>query len=462
MTNEEIEVKAGELFANTDLTAVRRSLAEMNPVDIAEILGEYYERTDEDDPSLVKVFRLLSKDAAAEVFAYLDGGVQQSIVTRIKDNEIRSIVEDMFLDDAVDFIEEMPASVVTRVLSNLPKERREEINRFLKYHENSAGSIMTNEYVSLKKTLTVAETFAKIRAEGIDKETIYTCYAVDSERRLLGSVTVRTLLLSEPSAVIGDIMDTNIISAAATDDKENIAIDFRTYGLLAMPVVDNENRLVGIVTVDDVMEVQEAEATEDFELMAAMSPSEEPYLKTSVLALTRHRLPWLLILMLSATVTGTIITGFETALSALPVLMAFIPMLMDTGGNAGAQSSTLVIRGMAVGEVELGDTLRVLWKELRVALVCGGALAAVNFLRVILFYRGAAADGSNPALLSLTVSLALLATVVLSKTVGCLLPLAAKKVRLDPAVMASPVITTVVDAGGLLLFFTIAKLLLGI
>ncbi|MDR2502655.1 MAG: magnesium transporter [Oscillospiraceae bacterium] len=440
------------LFECSDFAEVRRALREMNSVDIAGLFEERFEHADEEDPAIVRVFRMLPKDTAADVFAYMSGDLQQSVVSRIKDHEIRAIVDDMFIDDAVDFIEEMPAIVVRRVLENVRPETREMINKFLKYPENSAGSVMTNEYIDLKEHLTVQETFDKIRREGQDKETIYTCYVTDSARRLLGTVSVRTLLLSSPNDKIGGVMEKGIISAVTTDDREEIANDFRKYGLLTMPVVDNEGRLVGIVTVDDVMMIQEEEATEDFEIMAGMSPSEEPYLKTSVVRLTRNRIIWLLLLMLSATITGTIISGFEDALSALPVLISFIPMLMDTGGNAGAQSSTLIIRGMALEEIELHDTLRVLWKELRVALACGVLLSVVNFVRVILMQKD--------AIVALTVSFALLGTVVLAKTVGCLLPIGAKRLKLDPAVMASPVITTIGDAGALILFFAMSKLLL--
>ncbi|MDR0862700.1 MAG: magnesium transporter [Oscillospiraceae bacterium] len=438
-----------ELLATNDIAAIKSALAEMNPVDVAEEFDEL-----DDSASVVKLFRVLPKDTAADVFAYLSHDRQQEIVSAIKDKEVARIIDDLFLDDAVDFIEEMPAFVVKRVLSNLPPEKRDAINHFLKYPENSAGSIMTIEYIDLKAHLTVAETFEKIRAEGVDKETIYTCYVIDAARRLVGTVSVRTLLLSLPTDTIGEIMERSIISATTYDDKETLANDFRRYGLLAMPVVDNEKRLVGIVTFDDVMTVQEEEATEDFELMAAMSPSDEPYLKTSVLKLTQNRILWLMLLMLSATVTGSIISGFEDALAVMPALVAFIPMLMDTGGNAGSQSSTLIIRGMALDEIRLSDVFRVLWKEVRVSLLCGGALAAVNFLRIVLL--------QHEPTVALAVSLAILATVVLAKTVGCLLPMGAKLLRLDPAVMASPVITTVVDAGALLLFFAFAKGLLGV
>lgn len=423
-------------------------LKTMNAADIAEELEAMEEK------ETILIFRMLPKDAASEVFAYLSSDVQEKIISAVRDHEIKDIVDELFVDDAVDFIEEMPANIVKRVLENVPAGKRDIINQFLKYPEDSAGSVMTIEYIGIKEHFTVRETYSYIREKGVDKETIYTCYVIDSERRLIGTVSVRTLLLAQFEDTIGDIMDTLIISAKTDDDKEQLANDFRKYGLLAMPVVDNENRLVGIVTVDDVLTVVEEEATEDFEIMAAISPTDEPYLKTSVWNMTKHRLPWLLLLMLSATLTGSIISGFEEALAVLPALVAFIPMLMDTGGNSGAQSSTLVIRGMAVDELSLPDVWRVLWKETRVALVCGLALSAVNFIRIVLLGQG--------IMMGLAVSMALLCTVILAKSVGCLLPMIAKKLRMDPAVMAAPVITTVVDAGALLIFFGIAKMIFGI
>ena len=426
-----------------DYATLKETLKNSNPVDVAEGLEDL------DDEQAIKLFRMLPKDNAAEVFAYLSRDTQQNIVNAIKDNEISRIIDDLFLDDAVDFIEEMPAGVVKRVLVNLPAEKREMINHFLKYPEGTAGSIMTIEYVDLKEHLTVTEAFERIRRDGVDKETIYTCYVIDAARQLLGAVSVKTLLLSSPKDKIGDIMERDVIFAATGEDKESIANDFRKYGLLAMPVVDNENRLVGIVTVDDVLEVQEEEATEDFELMAALSPSDEPYLRTSIWVLTKNRIPWLLLLMLTATITGSIIAGFEESLSMMPVLITFIPMLMDTGGNSGAQSSTLVIRGIALEEITQSDIAKVWWKEVRVAVLCGGALSTVNFVRILIMNRS--------PLIAFGVSLALYITVVFAKTVGCLLPQFAKRLKLDPAVMASPVITTIVDAGALLVFFAIAK-----
>ena len=433
--------KSGD--AIQDYTSLREMLQNTNPVDIAERFEDL------DDQQAIRLFRMLPKATAVEVFAYLPRDMQQDIINAIKDYEISNIIDDLFLDDAVDFIEEMPAGVVKRVLSNLPSEKREMINTFLNYPEDSAGSIMTIEYVDLKEHLTVAETFDRIRREGVGKETIYTCYVIDAERRLLGAVTAKALLLASPTDKIGDIMERDIQFAATGDDVESLSNEFRKYGLLAMPIVDSEQRLVGIVTVDDVLEVQEEEATEDFEIMAAISPSDEPYLKTSVWSLARNRLPWLIILMLTATITGIILRGFEDAMMAIPILITFIPMLMDTGGSGGSQSSTLIIRGLALEEIELQDVLKVLWKELRVSLLCGLVLAFVNFLRVLVMH--------SDATLGWSVSLALWITVVIAKLVGCMLPLAAKKLKLDPAVMAAPVITTIVDACALLVFFGIAR-----
>jgi magnesium transporter len=435
-----------KIINGTSVVEMKEMLSGMNAVDVAEELENL------EGQLAVKVFRMLGKDMAADVFAYLSKDMRQCIVDIISDKEIGRIIDDLFLDDAVDFIEEMPANVVRRVLAAVDKDTRELINHFLKYPEDSAGSLMTIEYVGLRANATVLEAFKQIREAGVDKETIYTCYVMDADRRLLGAVSARTLLLSELDDIVGDIMDTNIISAKTTDDKEEVVNDFRKYGLLAVPVVDHENRLVGIVTVDDAFEAHEEEATEDFELMAAMSPSDEPYLRTGVWELTKNRVLWLLLLMLSATVTGSIISGFEGALAGVPALIAFIPMLMGSGGNAGAQSSTMVIRGMAIEEIELKDALVVFWKELRVAMLCGAALMAVNFCRVLLT--------NGDLMLALTVSAALFSTIILAKSVGSMLPMAAKKLKMDPAVMASPVITTVLDASSLLVYFALAKLIM--
>jgi len=439
-----------------DFTSLREILINTNPVDIAE----RFENLDE--KQVIRVFRMLPKDTAAEVFANMQRDMQQDIINAIQDYEISHIVDELFLDDAVDFIEEMPAGVVKRVLSNLPADKRDMINTFLQYPEDSVGSIMTIEYVDLKEHFTVAETFDRIRREGVDKETIYTCYVIDAERRLLGVVTAKTLLLSSPKKKIGDIMERDVVFASTGDDVESLANEFRKYGLLAMPIVDNEKRLVGIVTVDDVLEIQEEEATEDFEIMAAMSPSDEPYLKTSIWELVKNRLPWLVILMLTATITGLILEGFEEAIAVIPILVTFIPMLMDTGGSGGSQSSTLVIRGLALEEIKLRDVLKVLWKELRVAIICGFALAIVNFVRILIMYSRSDEVGQIVGELGISVSLALWITVLIAKIVGCMLPLGAKLLKLDPAVMAAPVITTIVDACGLLVFFGMAKIVFGL
>ena len=435
-----------KLLIDGEVVLSKEVLSAMHVVDIAE------QMEDLDEHDAIKVFRMLPKDTAAEVFAYLPHDVQQDIVGGIADREIGGIIDELFLDDAVDFIEEMPANVVRRILAAVPKQKRDIINQFLKYPKDSAGSIMTIEYVALKKNITVTMAFKEIRAKAIEKETIYTCYVIEPNRRLIGTVSVLTLLMADPDQRIGDIMDTNIISAQTTEHKEDLVSDFGKYDLLAMPVVDSEDRLVGIVTVDDALDVQEEAATEDFELMAAVTPSDDPYLKTGVFMLSKNRFPWLLILMVTAMLTGGIISHYE---ETMPFALAvFIPLLMDTGGNAGSQSSTLIIRGMAVGEIALGDVLRVLWKEMRVALLCGAALVAVNFVRMLLM--------GHDMLMMLTVSITLYLTLILSKSIGCLLPMAAKKLRLDPAIMAAPVITSIVDASALLIYFTLAAAILSL
>ncbi len=404
----------------------------------------------------ITVFRTLNKEMAAEVFAYMDSDMQAHIVNSITDREISEIIADLFVDDAVDFLEEMPASVVRRVLQNADAETRELINQFLQYPENSAGSIMTAEFVHLHKSMTVADAILRIRRTGIEKETVYTCYVTDENRHLEGIVSVKTLLISDDRDIIMDIMETDYLSATTTEDREDVAKMFSKYGLLSLPVVDNENRLVGIVTVDDAVDVIEQEATEDFEKMAAMLPSEKPYLKTGVFELARNRFVWLIVLMVSAMVTGAVLQSYEAAVAAVPALFTFIPMLTDTGGNAGSQSATMIIRGLAISEIRMSDFFRVVWKELRVSLLVGVLLSAVNFVRVLLTY------GQDPdkIMLSLTVSVTLLCTVVVAKVVGGILPLVAKFLRADPAVMASPIITTLVDAFSLVLYFTLSQIFL--
>ena len=420
------------------------------PVDIAEGLEEV-----EDSSKVIKLFRMLPKDIASDVFSYMTSDQQQLIAESATNAEIKALVDDMFMDDAVDFLEEMPANVVKKVLQNADETTRATINQLLNYPENSAGSLMTIEYVDLHDYFTVRKAMDYIRRTGIDKETVYTCFVIDDQRHLVGQVSLRKLIIAPESTVIRDIMDTNIVSAMTTDDQEAVADDFRRYDLTSIAVCDKEERLVGIITIDDIVDVIQDENTEDIKKMAAIIPSDEAYLKTSVWNLVTHRLPWLLLLMISATFTSTIITHFETLLSGAVVLTAFIPMLMDSAGNSGSQTSVTVIRNMALGEVELSDWFRVLFKELRVAVLSGLALAAVNFLRMMIFT-------SAGMMVSLTVSVTLLCTVVIAMAVGCLLPMGAKRLGLDPAVMASPMITTIVDACSLLIYFMIATAMLGL
>ncbi|MCL1914188.1 MAG: magnesium transporter [Eubacteriaceae bacterium] len=436
------------LLNEAERFVLRKELDQMNHVDIAEELEELGES------DTLKVFRMLSKDKAADTFAYLDSTIQQSIIEAITDREIGSIIDELFLDDAVDFIEEMPANVVRRVLANVAPDKRDMINSFLKYPEDSTGSIMTIEFVDLKDEMTVAEAFARIRSVGPNKETVYTCYVIDNARKLIGFVSARTLFLSNHDSFIKDIMEPNVIFARTSDDKEDLMNSFRKYGYLAMPVVDSEDRLVGMVTFDDALTVQEEEDTEDFEKMAALKPSQNTYLKTTVFELSKNRIFWLLLLNLSVFLTGSIVAMHEGMLAVMPSLVAFMPLLMDTSGDAGSQSSTLVIRGLALEEIKLSDILKVFFIELRVALICGGVLAVVNCFRIMAF--------GNSFPLALTVSLSLYVTIILSKTAGAILPIVGKMVNLDPAVMAGPALTTIVDAVSILIYFSIAKAILGL
>lgn len=444
-----MERRIVDLINENKVQDIRNELLELNIVDIANVLEEV------DKHQLVMIFRILPKDVASGVFAYIPVELQQHLVESITDKEVKGIIDELFLDDAVDFIEEMPANIVKKVLKNTDEELRKLINQLLNYPDYSAGSIMTVEYVDLKKEMTVKEAIGHIKKTGVDKETINTCYVIGKNRTLEGVVSIRKLILSDDDQIIKDILNDDVISIKTTDDQENTAQLFKKYDLTAMPVVDNENRLVGIITVDDIVDIIEQENTEDLQKMAAMQPSEEEYLKTGVFELAKHRITWLLILMLSATFTGNIIKRFEDVLQSVVVLTAFIPMLMDTGGNAGSQSSTLIIRGLALGEISMSDALKVFWKELRVSMVVGLILAFVNFLRI--FYL----EGVG-AMVSLTVCITLFMTVVLAKVVGGLLPIAAKSVKLDPAIMASPLITTIVDAFSLIIYFKMAHMLIGI
>ena len=420
------------------------------PVDIAEGLEEV-----EDSSKVIKLFRMLPKDISSDVFSYMNSDQQQLIAESATNAELKALVDDMFLDDTVDFLEEMPANVVKKVLQNADESTRKLINQFLNYPENSAGSLMTIEYVDLRDYFTVRKAMDYIRRTGIDKETVYTCYVIDEQRRLVGHVSLRKLIVAPESTYIRDIMDTNTVSATTTDDQEVVAEDFRHYDLTSIAVTDKENRLVGIITIDDIVDVITEENTEDIKKMAAIIPSDEEYMDAGVMHLVAHRLPWLMIMMISATLSSTIITSFESVLAGAVVLTAFIPMLTGSAGNSGSQTSVTIIRNMALGEVELGDWLRVLWKEARVGVVCGAALAAVNFLRMMIF-------SGTTVVISLIVSVTLMLAIVMASSVGCLLPMGAKRLGFDPAVMASPMITTIVDAASLLLYFMIASVMLGL
>lgn len=443
---EDIEEQIEELLKNRKFAALSKILKELNPADVAALM---HSMPEEDLPV---VFRILPKELAAETFAELDGDVQELLIKSFSDKELRAVMDELFVDDAVDMIEEMPANVVSRILRNTDADTRKVINSILKYPEDSAGSIMTIEYVYLRKDMTVKDAFRQIRQVGVDKETIYTCYVTEN-RKLIGTITVKDLLLSADDCVIEDIMDSHVIFVDAYEDKEIVAENFRKYGLLAMPVVDKEERLVGIVTFDDAMDVIQEENTEDIEKMAAIMPTDKPYLKTGVFETWKKRIPWLLLLMVSATFTSSILSHFEEALAAQSVLIAFIPMLMDTGGNAGGQASVTIIRGLSLNEISMGDILRIIWKEIRVAVICGITLAVVSFGKVLLIDR-----------VSLTVaaviSATMLMTVLVAKVVGCTLPVLAKRIGFDPAVMASPFITTIVDALSLVIYFKIATLVL--
>lgn len=438
-----------EAIENKQYRYLKEELSKVNEVDIALFIEELKPQ------EAITVFRTLPKEIAAEVFSFFTIEMQQHIISSITEREISDIIEDLFVDDAVDLLEELPANVVKRILQNVNNDTRALINQFLQYPENSAGSIMTAEFVDLKKNMTVKDAFLRIRRTGIDKETVYTCYITDKERHLEGLVSVKRLLLSKDDEIISNIMKTNIISVTTTDDKEDVAKLFSKYALISIPVVDHENRLVGIVTFDDAVEVIEQEATEDFEKMAAMTPSERPYLKTGVFSLAKNRLTWLLILMITAMITGIILQKYEHAFTAIPLLVTFIPMMTDTGGNAGSQSSTLIIRGMALSEINTSDIFKVFWKEFRVSLITGTVLSVVNYVRLIIIY-----PGQN--MMALTVSLSLLLTVVIAKTVGGILPIIAKLTKADPAIMAAPLITTVVDTFSLIIYFSLAKYLLKI
>ena len=439
---------------------VRDVMVTMNPADIAAVLEDV-------SPAVLPVvFRLLPKELAAETFVEMSSENEELLIRAFSDSELKAVVEELYADDAADIVEEMPANLVSRILQQADPAFRKTINEILKYPEDSAGSIMTTEYVDLHPDMTVTAAMAHIRRTGVDKETINTCYVTEKKgRRLVGAVSIRTLLLADEDATVGDIMKTNIVSVSTLEDQEEIAQLFSKYDLIAMPVVDGENRMVGIVTVDDAIDVMEEEVTEDIEVMAAITPTDKPYLQTSVWRIWASRIPWLLLMMVSATFTGLIISSFESALAVLPVLTAFIPMLMDTGGNSGSQTSVTIIRGISLGDIEFRDIFRVMWKEFRVSMLCGVCLAVCTSAKILLvdFLLLGNGTGNWPEnfLVAAVVGVTLIVTVFAAKLIGCTLPLLAKKIGFDPAVMASPFITTIVDAVSLLVYFAVASAIMG-
>ena len=458
LENERTELleQIEELIQRKQYAQLRDMLLPLEAADIASICADL------DEERLPLVFRLLPKELAAEVFVELDSDEQEMLIRGFSNTELKEVLDELYLDDTVDIVEEMPANVVKRILKHSDPETRKSINEILKYPDDSAGSIMTTEFVDLKETMTVEDALKRIRRTGPDKETINICYVIDDRRHLIGLLSIRTLLLAEDDDIIGDIMERNFIAVQTLDDQEAVARALSKYDFLALPVVDTEERLVGIVTVDDAMDVLQEEVTEDIEKMAAILPSDKPYLKTSTLETYKARIPWLLLLMISATFTGQIISSFEDALAAATILTAYIPMLMDTGGNCGSQASVTVIRGISLNEIEFSDIFRVIWKEIRVAVVCGATLAAANFVKLMLVDRLLFHNAAMTIPVAAVICCTMVCTVLCSKLVGCSLPLLAKKIGFDPAVMASPFITTIVDALSLLIYFRFATLLLGI
>ncbi|MCD8334491.1 MAG: magnesium transporter [Clostridiales bacterium] len=444
-----------DLVKDKEFRKLKFLLERMNEADVAEFLEELPMQQS------VLVFRMLPKSTASDVFAFLPVEIQKEIILAITDKELQTIVEDLYMDDVVDMLEELPASVVRRVLENATPETRKTINQFLNYPENSAGSIMTAEYISLKRGMTVSQSFDYIRAHGQDKETIYVLYVTDAERHLEGVVTVKDLLMHGYEVPIEELMDVNVISCVTTDDQEDAANLMKKYDLLSLAVVDTEDRLVGLITVDDAVDVMQQEATEDMEKMAAMLPSDRAYLKTSVFDTWKARIPWLMLLMISATFTGAIIDSFEDALAVCTVLTGFIPMLMDTGGNSGSQASVSVIRGLSLKEIEFDDLFRVIWKEIRVAVLCGVTLACVNFVKILLVDKMLMGREGITLVVDAVVCATLMLTIICAKCIGCILPMLADRLGFDPAVMASPFITTLVDAVSLLIYFQLASAALG-
>ena len=447
---EELENIIKELLEEKKYHQIREALVDVNEADIADIIETFDKKED-----IIRIFRLLSKDIAAEVFSHISVDYEQIIIESLTNREIGQIMNDLYSDDAVDMLEEMPANVVKKVLAATDQETRRDINSLLKYPEDSAGSIMTVEYVDLRAYMNVSDAIERIRKIGLNKETIYTCYVTDAQKHLLGTITLREIILADSHEIINDIMEDNIITIHTLDDQEEVAKQFQKYDFGTMPVVDNENRLVGIITVDDVMDIIEEEATEDIEKMAAITPTDQPYMKTTVLDTYKKRIPWLLLLMISASITGKIIQGFEAALSTCVILTAFIPMLMDTGGNSGSQASVSVIRALSLDEVDFSELPKIIWKELKVSIMIGATLAIANFLKIMVIDQ-------TSTLVAMVVCLTLFVTVVAAKFVGCTLPVLASKLGFDPAVMASPFITTIVDALSLLVYFNIASVFLNL
>lgn len=450
---KEIIEKIDSLLENHDYYSIKELLKEMEPADLSLVLEEFPKK-------IATLFRLLPKDLAAETFVEMESDSQERLLLSFTDNEMKAVIEELYIDDTVDIIEEMPANVVKRILNNADSETRKIINDILKYPDDSAGSLMTTEYVSLDEDITVEDALKRIRRTGVDKETIYTCYVTKPDRTLIGYITAKSLLLSNEDMIISEIMETSIIFVNTHEDKEVVAKEMSKYDLLALPVVDKENRLVGIVTVDDAIDVIEEEATEDIEKMAAIIPSDKPYLSTSPFEIWKNRIPWLILLMLTSTFTSQIITSFESKLSACVILTAFIPMIMGSGGNAGGQTSVTIIRGLAIEEIGMRDIFRVILKELSVSLLCGSVLGIATFIKMILIDNLMLGNNEVTIEISVVVSFTLIVTVIVAKLVGCMLPILAKRIGVDPAVMASPIITTIVDALSLLIYIGIATALI--
>lgn len=442
--------KVLKLINEQKLNDLRKYIEMINSADFPSLFEEL-----EEDKILI-IYRLLSKEKAADVFAELDPDMQEQLINCLTDKELKSVIDELFFDDTVDLIEEMPSNVVKRILKNVKADDRKIINELLAYPEDTAGTIMTTEFIDLKENMTVEDSFKKIRKIGINKETVYTCYVLTVDRKIIGVIDVKDLLISEPTALIKDIMNPNVISVLTLDDQEKVAKMFDKYNFLAMPVVDKEKRLVGIITIDDAIDVMKEEIQEDFEKMAAVIPNDESYFKTSVFKHAKNRIVWLILLMLTSIVTGAILTHYEEAFVSLPILVSFVPLLMGTGGNCGSQSSTLIIRGFSQDEIKLKDFFKVWWKEIRVALLVGLALALINTVRVFIQY------GTGEGKLALVVGLTLILVVMLAKSLGCILPMLAKKLKLDPAIMAAPLITTIVDTCSVLVYFQLAVLIFGL